>query len=536
MISRARSPDPPRIRPARFSSARRVAVWFHGVLIGGGLLLAMAPGASWGREVRVTLLHTADVRGHVLALPLREQKELLGGLLKDASLISEARQEEHPVLLVDLGQLVTGSAEAELSDRSLPSRAAGWLRYDARLPDSADWTSVPERVLGLGPLVVSNVREAPPRLEAEGALTPYRVLEVDGIRIGLLGLVEDSASLPPGVTLAVGSDADAMLYERLQQLRAASPQMVVLLLRAAGKEGQCMERARGLARRFPELDVILGGGDGEVVRSASWDGVVFSQAGRQGRWVGRVDFTYDTVRRERTHLQAGLLEAGADVEEHGELRRWLGRELASVAWELDRILCSNLRALDGTSDWPGQSGVQRLVSEAIAAGTDAEIVLLEKQAAAGLAAGPVRVRDVFRMLPEARGLVTLEVTAAELREVLEENAALLAEENFLGIHGVTYVFDPSAPVGERIQNLRLADGERPHGRKRFRLAVHDHLLGTESGRDRLRAVAAHPECRIRREARSARRLLLDYLGKADSLDLRPLPGLRTPSPASKTTR
>lgn len=491
-----------------------------------GLFAGSYLDGAWAREARVVLLHTSDVDGHLTPLRQRELPEHLGGLLKAAAVIEEIRREGVPTVLVDLGGLLSGSVESALTDGLLPARAAAWLRYEVRLPDPADWQSMPGWDPAMGRLLLSNAESIPRPLRLAEAVVTQHIVELDGLRIGFLGIQEMPLLTVPGLALMHGDAAERLLSARLQALRAESPQLLVLLLRTGPDAGHVRERARHWARRFPEFDVILGGGDGEAVRNAEWGRTLFSQAGRQGRWVGRVDLVYDTVRRERTTAAADLIEIGPEVEEQRDLRRLLGRELAEVARESDRVIGTNERALAGASRWPGQSGAQRLICEAIAKGVGAEVVLLEKQARAALAAGPVRVRDVFRLLPKASRLVTLELTPAELRSLLEENSALLGTPGFLGIHGMTYQYTASAETGSRINDLRFDDGSRPHGRRRLRVALHTHMLEQQGeARNVLRHLAALPETRWTDHDLDSRRLLLDYIEKHGPIEVNARAGL-----------
>ncbi len=499
------------------------------------VLLCVAP-RSAAREARLVLLHTADVEGHLRALRRREVREHSGGLLKAAAVIDDIRREGPPTLLVDLGGLLSGSLEAELTGGTLPARAAAWLQYDIRLPDPLELRSERTALRGslLGPVLLSNAEALPNQLQLSGTVVTHHLAEIDGIRVGFLGLYEVPLPAASGIRLAEKEAAERLMTARLQELRAGSPHFLVLLLRSGPEPGRVRERARHLAGRFPEFDLILGGGDGEAVRSAAWGRTLFSQAGRHARWVGRVDLGYDTVRRERTVARADLVEVGMDQEEQRELNRLLGRDLAGIALDSERIIGANVRVLEGTSRWPGQSGVQRLISEAIAGELEADVVLMEKQARAALGAGPIRVRDVFRLLPRASRLATVELNPAELRDILEENAALLGTDSFLGIFGMTYRHLPGNPVGSTIDDLQLPDGARPHGRRRLRVALHAHILEEdEEVRAVLRDVSARPTSRLTLHPLDSRRLLLDYIERVEEIDLRPQPGLLQARPGQR---
>ena len=80
---------------------------------------------------------------------------------------------------------------------------------------------------------------------------------------------------------------------------------------------------------------------------------------------------------------------------------------------------------------------------------------------AGLPAGNVSLGDVLTAFPFPDTLVTVNLTGADLAELLEHGLSRLGQRGgggrFLQVAGLRYVFDPAKPEGERLVEAQIAD-------------------------------------------------------------------------------
>jgi 2',3'-cyclic-nucleotide 2'-phosphodiesterase (5'-nucleotidase family) len=286
-------------------------------------------------------------------------------------------------------------------------------------------------------------------------------------------------------------------------------------------------------RRYQDLDVVLGGGSGRVTRSARVGRVLYAEAGREARWLGRVDLVYDTVRGELLRAGADVLEIGPDLPVHRPLRAALGSSLGRVQRELDRSIGASARRVGARSATPGQSGTQELIGRVLAGALDAEVVLQSGAGLGGLPAGTVRYRDIIRAIPDWTHAARMAIPAVELREILRENMARVGEPDFLGIHGAQYAWCAEEEGGE-VRDLVLGDGTRPHGRRRLAVVFHPELLSAAApGREALRSIAHAPASRLETQAIDLRSLVAEYVAKHGLTDVRPGQGFTTTDPAGR---
>jgi len=159
----------------------------------------------------------------------------------------------------------------------------------------------------------------------------------------------------------------------------------------------------------------------------------------------------------------------------------------------------------------GQSPLQQLLCRAIAEKVNADVVLHGTLSDTGLAAGPLAERDVWRIVPYENRIGVAWLTMQEIHSILETNATVTTE-HFLGVWGVAYDLHPTNAVGERVQNLRLADGSQPDAQQRVAVAMNSHTLAGGGGRFLLvPKIVASPDARFVLTTNDTRTAVADYI-------------------------
>ena len=124
-------------------------------------------------------------------------------------------------------------------------------------------------------------------------------------------------------------------------------------------------------------------------------------------------------------------------------------------------------------DYRAESSLGDFVTDVMRSRSGADISLTN---AGGLRAdlpqGPVTKGNVLDALPFVNSLVTLEMTGAQIREVLEQGLTL--ERGLVQASGLRATYDLSRSAGQRLLDLRI--GARPvEGAKTYRVATHSFL-------------------------------------------------------------
>jgi len=493
--------------------------------------------AAWGvvfaaaaREVEVTVLHTTDLHGRLVNLiPENDATNTWQGLLRVASLIRAARAEAPAALLVDVGDTFQGSPESLRTGGRVVLRAMAELRYDAWVTGNHefDWGLDPLRALqadapfaclagNIG--VRFGVTNHPlPRLQ------PFLLREVDGVRVAVIGMTTPAIPLWTRAewleTLEFRRAVDA-LPETLAAVRAAGADVRVLAVHQGHRpRDDEANEVNLIARRFPELDAILGGHTHEIVSERWLDQTLFAQAGAHGAGLGRVTLVYDTVEKRVIRRRGEFLPATPETSPDSALEAVVGADVERAARALETTVG---RARAPIPARPGRGGgysVERLLQEAIAAAVGAEMVWHGALSDAALAAGPIRERDVWRIVPFENRIGVAELTFRDLRDILEERAARSGPRAAMTLHGAQVELDPQAPEGNRVVRLALPDGAQPHPRKRFRVAFNSYTLASGGGRfPALRAAVEKPEARLVLTTNDTRSAVREWLRRRRPVD------------------
>ena len=484
------------------------------------------------REVTITLLHTTDVHGFVQSTRDYEGNENVGGLLRCATLIQKIREQAPGALLVDCGDLWIGSLESFVTHGGVVRKAVAWLRYDAWVVGNHDFDWGLEAFQRLlesapAPALAANIRSRPGTPNPAAAVHPYLIREVEGIRVALVGLTTPGIPgwlLPDYLGPLEFEKSVPALRRIMPAIRETEAEVRVLLVHQGVRpfgddEANELER---IAAAFPEFDIIVGGHTHQVVPGIKIRDVWFAQAGYYAIGLGRVDLVYDTVRQSVVRVNAEILPVGREVEPSAELQAVVQADLNRADARRGKVIGRTVRDLVASAKPPGQSPVQQLLARAIAEATGAEIVLHGILTEDTIPAGPITVGDLWRLVPYENRIGLLSLTAAQLKAVLEENADYLDSSQFQGVYGLAYDLDPAAAAGRRVRNLRLPDGSKLQGRKRYRIAANSYALASGGRRyPILRSLSRNPNARFELTEFDTREIVVRYLQRNRPLNLEP---------------
>jgi 2',3'-cyclic-nucleotide 2'-phosphodiesterase (5'-nucleotidase family) len=136
----------------------------------------------------------------------------------------------------------------------------------------------------------------------------------------------------------------------------------------------------------------------------------------------------------------------------GQLQSILGRQVGTAASAIER------GGSPPGADRTVESEMGNFVADAMRAYfPDLEVAF---QNAGGLRvdidAGPITLEELFAVLPFGNTLVRMDLTGAQVLQVLEEGAQ--SPRGTVQVSGLTWSYDLNAPFGQRVRGATLADG------------------------------------------------------------------------------
>ena len=476
------------------------------------VLLAAAPaiGQPSGRSGSVTLLHTNDFHGRHAPVRISapdataqtgdrggrpqafERTGTMGGFAAQAALVGRVRRERgaDAVALVHagdtfsddlLGTLTGGTAVVELMNR---------LGYDFMALGNHDFDFGADRTRELQALADFPMRGANVLDEATGEPflgDPTLVLERGGLRVGLLALGYPNTpwTASPkdirGLRFTSGIEA---AREHVPRLREAADLVVVV-----SHQGTAVDRL--LAREVEGIDLILGGhSHNRIEPPERVGGTWITEALSNGLYVAQLDVTVEDGRvagvEQTLHaLWHDRVEPDAEVAALVDALRAPHRE------RLTEVLAT--AAAPVPRDYKSESAFDVLVGDVLREETGAEVAVLPGVGyGLTLGPGPVTQEALHALLPHPATLVTVEMTGAQILQVLEQSAANLAPaspENVVGglvqTSGLSYTMDLGRPLGTRVSDV-LVGTEALDPARWYRVATHSGVL---AGTHRYQAVS-----------------------------------------------
>jgi len=252
-------------------------------------------GVSLPTSAHLVVLYTNDTRGE---LDPCECSELTGGLARRATLVEQIRAEGAPVLLVDSGDIVgrPGKLQPTLDAMQLIGyQHVGLGGVDGLLRD-AFVREATERGLTVHSLATGT------------AARPPDLVDVEGFRVGMVGVGSDHLGLPTGKVAARVATAVAGIESRAD---------LVLILSQMGRKVDKAIASR-LSRGSTPIVVVGNRVWHDLVEPENVGRVIIVPTGYLGRWLGRLDVTR---LMGATRVEAKLIPVAPTLRQQPDIQR-----------------------------------------------------------------------------------------------------------------------------------------------------------------------------------------------------------------------
>jgi 2',3'-cyclic-nucleotide 2'-phosphodiesterase/3'-nucleotidase len=458
------------------------------------LFFALTLGAQEAREVRVQVLMTADLHGHVLPQDSYTLQPANHGWAKLATLIRGLRTANPNTVAVDCGDATQGEPINYVWSRlnsTLPEPSMAIMNslgYSAMVVGGQELDHGLAQVRAMEdqaqfPWLAANVAFA-----ADGrlAFTPYVKLDLGGVQVAVLGLAGVSpggTSLGPSAGMSV---SDGLIFQDpITVARAIIPQlrekekvdMVVVALHGGAGKSSCPggedATAVCLATQVPGIDLILAGRSRQQMTTEA-NGVPILQAGFGGQALAQAEFVFQSRRRGRWELvsrQARILQPSADTPPDPQVMDLTAPLRAAVETYLNTFATNLATDLDGRWARMEDTAVMNLLHTVAHQATGAQVTALPTPGSRlFIPKGVTSVRQFYALFPNDQRIARIRVTGRQLRAYLENAARFynfshnpdlfnrsVAPEDFDTLDGCSYALDISRPVGQRVVELTFQD-------------------------------------------------------------------------------
>lgn len=385
-------------------------------------------------DPRITLFHFNDLHGNYLAFP------------QMVNHVGKARK-QGDVLVFDCGDSVS-----DVFDGTLQAELMNMMGVDAWLPGDHDIEDYTEdqmhKILATVrfPIVAANLEINQQVLSSLSQVRPHIVLEQAGIKLGIMGLMQNLPRQGPYYTI---TDSYSGCLNMLETLRD-STDLTVLLSHQGYQEDRALAEA-GAA------DLIIGGHSHTKLfspkRIAS---SVVCQAGGYGEYLGKL--VISEAERNTWSVKGELIPLDNLGLTHPEAMKLIDHYRLHYSSETGEKLGVARGCFGG--DKYAENPVGSFVARAIKHMTGCDVVLYNATAVNNLLlAGDVVRADLHRILHWDNSLHHLQLTGAELKEVMLKSS----EHRYFFIHTAGVRITGSIPdIRCEVDGRLVSDGDTFH--------------------------------------------------------------------------
>ena len=432
---------------------------------------------------RIQLLHTDDIHGRLDYETVKSGSTSFqqGGMAMVASQVRALRSRAAPerTLLVDAGDAWQGTFISNANKGEAVTKAMSLMKYDAMAVGNHDfdWGQdiLAQRAKEASfPFLATNVVETKTG-KLPLYLKPYVVKDTGLAKVGILGVTNPQGNTIVKATSVAGLQFGpaAQVQPFLTELKQQADIVVVVAHIGSADAAQ-------LARDVPGIDVIVAGHDHQPVQTARVEGkTTIVDSGAYTQYLGHLEIVVDpATHKMKDAIRAGELLAVAasqSVQPDAEIAAIVESRRAEADKYTSRVVGTIKNDLDNPRD---ECGLGNMIADGIleygkSQGWKTDVAFYN---AAGvrspLKAGQITYGQLYQVLPFENTIVNVDLTGAQLKEVLEDASGRAGR---LQIGGGMWVYRFTNANGQRVLEATIAGAPLDVARV-YHVATIDYLL------------------------------------------------------------
>lgn len=478
--------------------------------------------------VKLKIVETSDVHGNFYPYDFVRRQPSAGSLARVYTWVQQERRRfGDNLILLDNGDILQGQPSAyyynyiDTVSPHLTAEMLNFMAYDAGNMGNHDietGRAVFDRWTGdcRFPVLGANILDT---ATGKTHLKPYVVLEREGVKIAVLGMITPaipmwlSENLWPGLRF---EDMETAARKWIPFIREQEKPDVIIGLFHAGKNavwmgGKYRDNASvEVASRVPGFDVVLAGHDHAracfKVANEAGDSVLVVNPANNAVTVGDVEVTLTLLGGKVTDklVEGRLTDVGA-LEPSPEFMQHFAGQYDAIQAFVSKKIGRFTQPISTRPAYFGPSAFVDLIHRLQLEIGKAEISLAAPLSFdARIEAGDIYVSDMFNLYKYENMLYTMSLSGKEIRGALEMSYALWtnqmhspgdpllllcessvsgAEErtffqhpsyNFDSAAGIIYTVDVTRPAGQKVTILSMADGTPFDENRMYKVAVNSY--------------------------------------------------------------
>jgi 5'-nucleotidase len=435
----------------------------------------------------LTIVHVNDMHGRVSEN--EGSKEL--GFAKLASVVNGLRAEDPNVLFLNAGDALHGTIDVNLTQGEEIVKIMNKMEFDAMTPGNHDFNYGYNRLLELKemaefPILGANiVKESDKTSDFE----PYIIKDMEnGLKVGIFGLGTDETKYKSHPSNTIGiefADVVTTADKYVKELKDKGADVIIALVHL-GMDESSVNTSNELAEKVEGIDLIVDGHSHHILEEGMIvNDTLIVQAGSYTQNIGHVKLEFEDGKIVNRVAHIMTYEDLKDTEPDQEIANMVEELVAKNEPLKNTVIGRTEVKLEGTRELvrAGETNLGNLITDAMRKSTGADFALTNGGGIrASIDEGEITLGEVLTAFPFTNTLAVIEVTGEEVLLALEHGVDAYPEPagHFPHVSGLTYTFDPSKPVGQRIVSVTI-NGEPIDKTETYTMVTNDFLAAGGDG-------------------------------------------------------
>ncbi len=313
-------------------------------------------------------------------------------------------------------------------------------------------------------------------------LKPYVIRRVKGMKIAFIGAVlQETPTIvtPTGVAgLSFIDEADA-INSYIPELHRQGVHSIIVTIHQGTRQryyGGPTDAETGtlngsiadiVNRLDDDVDIVISGHShsftNALIPNANGKKILVVQAFSRGTAFDDIDVAIDPRSHDIVEKTARIVTTYADIgpglSPDKDIAQMVAKAEAMVAPMISKIIGATTAGISRSANAAGESPLGNLIADAQRhkMGTDFSF-MNAGGIRADIPTGDVTWGDLFTVQPFGNNLVTMNLTGAQIVQLLNQQWAGQPYPRILKVSGLTYTWDNALPENDRIVEVRKADG------------------------------------------------------------------------------
>jgi 5'-nucleotidase / UDP-sugar diphosphatase len=442
------------LRP-RFGTPLPAAAFLFSLL---ALILCLAPAVSARQAsqapVKLTIMHVNDTHGHIIPYVEKsiDDHVPVSGADYIATMIERERAANPDgCLLLSAGDMFQGTPISNIFHGQPIIEIMNYLKYDAMAIGNHefDWgQDVLKGMISSSAFSVLSANVLDKNRKLFPGAKPFIIIKRHNVRIAIIGLTTPEApftSKPGNLKDLLIAPPAEVVPPLIKTVRAKGADLVIVLSHLG------LDADKDLARKVRGIDIIVGGHSHTAIPDpVNESGTIIVQAGYNGLYLGALNIVFDPVKKKildyTKQNELKLVSAGPQAQFDTDVARIIDKYEIQVRAEFSRVAGMAMR--DFTRQTNSESTLGDLITDAMREESGAQLAFYNGGGIrADMPKGPITLETVYTILPFDNLLVTMDLSGAQIKELLEKSAL---SEKLLQVSGLKVTFDLSKPAGSKV--------------------------------------------------------------------------------------